>query len=85
MKWEECSFVISSKERKKIFLCLVRPKTPTEISKELKKSVPQVSRTLKLFVSKELVECKTPKARKGRIYALTNKGEKLLEYFKEKI
>jgi len=84
MKWEECSFVISSKERKKIFLCLVKPKIPTEISKELKKSVPQVSRTLKLFVNRGLVECKTPEAKKGRIYALTKKGEELLEYFKEK-
>ena len=84
MDWEKCSFLLSSKERKKIFLALMKPKTPTQIAKEVKKGVPQVSRTLKLLVEEGLVECKTPEARKGRIYAMTKEGEKLLEHFKEK-
>lgn len=84
MNWEEYSFVVRSKERKRIFLLLVRPKTPSEISRELSKKAAQVSRTLKQFSEKGLVECKTPNYKIGRVYALTKKGEKLLEHFKEK-
>lgn len=84
MNWEEYSFVVRSKERKRIFLLLVRPKTPSEISRELSKKAPQVSRTLKQFSEKGLIECKTPSNKIGRVYILTKKGKKLLEYFKEK-
>ncbi len=85
MNWKEYSLIVRSKERKQIFSALVNPRTPTEIARGLKKSVPQISRTLKLFVDNGLVECKTPEMRKGRIYALTKKGEKLLEQFKKEI
>jgi len=82
--WKSLSFVMRSKNRINIFKTLVTPQTPSSMSKKNNLNIKSISRTL-IELSKEgLVECKTPEAKKGRIYALTKKGEELLEYFKEK-
>ena len=79
MDWELYSFVVRSERRKSIILSLEKPKTPTEIAKEIKASTPHVSRSLKEFVEKGLVRCLTPKAKVGRVYELTEKGKEIRE------
>jgi len=82
MDWELYSFIVRSDRRKGILVSLNKPKTPTEISKEVKVSVAHVSRTLKEFSKKGIIECLTPKAKVGRIYQLTAEGKILLEMLK---
>ncbi len=77
--WDLLSFVLRSKQRQQILLKLKQPKIPTQIAKETGLAVSHVSRTLKEFVEKGLVECKTPNEKVGKIYALTEKGKRVLE------
>jgi len=82
MKWTTYSFVIRGKTRKKIFLALENPKTPSQMAAELKVSTTHVSRALKELSDKGLVKCLTPAEKFGRIYHLTGTGKKLLDVFK---
>jgi len=82
MKWTTYSFVIRGRTRKRIFLALERPKTPSQVATELKLSTTHVSRALKELSDKGLVKCLTPAEKFGRIYHLTGTGRKLLEVFK---
>jgi len=68
---------VRSKERRKIVVSLGKPKTPTEIAKELKLGVSHISRTLKEFKERGLVECLTPNQRMGKVFVLTDKGEEI--------
>lgn len=77
--WDLLSFVLRSKQRQQILLTLKQPTTPTQIAKETGLAVSHVSRTLKEFTERGLIECKTPSERVGKIYALTEKGRKVLE------
>ena len=83
MNWKLLSFILKSKRRKQIILSLEVSKTPTEIASEIKVSVSHVRRTLKEFSKKNLVKCKTPNEKKGRIYILTNEGKKVLKQLKK--
>jgi predicted transcriptional regulator len=76
--WELCSYVVRGKNRRRVFLALETPKTPTQISKELKIHLPHVSRSLAELESKKLVECLTPSEKVGRIYRLSGKGRRVL-------
>lgn len=58
-------------------------RTPSQIAKDLKVSTTQVSRTLKQFEKKGLVECLTPDSKMGKIYILTEKGKELLAEFEK--
>ncbi len=82
MEWEDYSFIIRGKTRREIFLSLQKPKTPSQISRELKISTTHVSRALKEFSDKNLVKCLTPKEKSGRVYKLTGSGEKILDTLK---
>lgn len=55
------------------------PITPKEISEELNIHFSQVSRTLFELEKEELIECTTPKRKKGRIYRTTQKGKNVLQ------
>jgi len=79
MDWEVYSFVIRGKIRKTVFLALYRPKTPSEISREIKVSTTHVSRSIKELEELNLVNCMTPKLKLGRVYKLTKKGEVILK------
>lgn len=82
MNWKLYSFVVRSEQRKRIIVSLEKPKTPTEIAKELKVSTSHVSRTLSEFVTKGIVECLTPKERIGKVYQLTKNGMDILREMK---
>lgn len=82
MKWTTYSFVIRGRTRKRIFLALENPMTPSKIAGELKLSTTHVSRALKELSDKGLVKCLTPAEKFGRIYHLTGAGRNLLDVFK---
>ena len=83
MSWEDVAFILRSRQRKEIILLLESPKTPTQLSKHLKASVPNTSLKLAALLKKGLVECVNPKDSKGRIYKLTKRGEAALEMIKD--
>ena len=80
--WGECSYVIRGKNRRRVFLVLESPKTPTQLSDELKIHLSHVSRALGELEVKKLVTCLTPSEKVGRIYRLTEKGRKVLKLVK---
>jgi len=82
--WDLIGFVISSDYRKKLLFTLKeRPKTPKELSKETKLCFSHVSITLKKLSEKNLVKCLNPIMKKGRVYSITDKGDKILESLKK--
>lgn len=80
--WEECSYVIRGKNRRRVFLALETLKTPTQLSDELKIHLSHVSRALGELESKKLVVCLTPAEKVGRIYRLTERGKRVLKMVK---
>jgi len=83
MSWKDVSFVLKSKKRRELLLLLEIPKTPTQISKYMKASLPNISLKLSDFIEMELVECINPKDVKGKIYRLTDKGKEVVKKIKE--
>ena len=77
--WKLCSYAIRGKNRRRVFLALESPKTPTQLSKELKIHLPHVSRSLNELESRKLVECLTPAEKVGRIYRLSERGRRVLK------
>ena len=55
-------------------------KRPSDISKEKNMSLSDVSRALKGLKDNGFVECLNEKAKQGRLYQITKKGKKSLEY-----
>ena len=53
-------------------------KIPSKIAKDTDIMQNHMSATLKQLKEHELVECINPEVRKGRLYRLTDKGEKLV-------
>lgn len=72
------SFVLASEYRKIIIKELkVNYRTPKALSEKIEKPMSHTSKTLKELKDKDIVICKTPKKRKGRIYDLTELGEEI--------
>jgi len=82
MSWRDVSFILRSGKRKMIILLLETPRTPTQLSKLMKASLPNVSLKLGDLVRRGLVECLNPRESKGRIYRLTERGERVLRMIK---
>jgi len=79
-EWDDLGFVYSSRYRKKVMEVLaIQPCTPTIIAAKTKIRTPHVSRALSELEDHGLVVCLTPQRRRGRIYALTEKGQRLAE------
>ncbi len=53
-------------------------KIPTAIAKDSEIRPNHISKVLAELKEHELVECINPEVRKGRLYRLTNKGEKII-------
>lgn len=83
MDWSKYSFVVRSKNRKLILLCLSKPKTPTQIAEELKLNLPHVSRAIRELEREGLVECLTPNEKIGRVYKRTELGEEIVNALQE--
>jgi len=79
MNWRLYSFVLRGKLRKSIMMSLkVRPKVSSEIARELKTSLPNISKAMNELKKKGLVECLTPELKVGRVYALTKIGKEIV-------
>ena len=81
MDWEAYSFLVRSKFRIKILTSLKHAKTPTQLAEVTDSSLPKISQTLNDLKKQSIVECMNPKQKTGRLYALTDKGLELLEYY----
>ena len=80
--WQLISFIKRSKYRELVLKALSNPKIPTQIKKEVKIDKAHVTRALQSLMDKELVVCHTPKARKYKIFQITNKGLMILKQLK---
>lgn len=76
----EISYVQISKYREKVMRSLDDDvKIPTVIAKDSEIRPNHISKVLSELKAHELVECINPEARKGRLYRLTDKGEKIVK------
>ena len=79
----EISYVNISKYRTKVMKTLDEEvKIPTVIARDSGIRTNHVSKVLSELKAHELIECINPEARKGRLYRLTDKGEKVTENIK---
>lgn len=79
----EISYVQISSYRTKVMKSLEGDvKIPSAIAKDSGIKTNHISKVLAELKTHELVECINPEVRKGRLYRLTNKGEKIIEELK---
>lgn len=78
--WKEVGYIQSSKYRTKVMKSLDgETKIPSQIAKDTDILQNHMSATLRQLKEHELVECINPEVRKGRLYRLTDKGEKIID------
>ena len=82
-KWDNVSFIVRSGPRKKVFLALAEPKTPTQLSKELKLNVGFVSNIIIDLLKRDLIECLSPNEKRHRFYQISKNGQNLLKDLKK--
>ena len=76
----EISYVEISQYRKKVMKSLDgNVKIPSVIARDSGIRTNHISKVLGELKAHELVECINPEVRKGRLYRLTDKGEKIVE------
>lgn len=78
-KWDNVSFIVRSGPRKKVFLALAEPKTPTQLSKELKLNVGFVSNIIIDLLERDLIECLSPNEKRHRFYQVSKKGKEIIK------
>lgn len=77
---ELLSYVLSGKIRRRILESLREvEKTPTILSKEIQTHQSTTSRALADLQQKSLVKCITPNAKLSRLYAITERGKKIIQ------
>ena len=80
----EISYVEISKYRSKVMKSLEGDvKIPTAIAKDSGIRTNHISKVLSELKAHELVECINPEVKKGRLYRLTDKGEKVAHNLKD--
>lgn len=78
---ESIAYIKLSKHRQKVFLSIgSKLKIPSEISKDTKLKIDDVSRALRGLKNKDLVVCLNEKDKRARLYELTKKGKEVLKY-----
>ena len=76
---KEYGYVTASKYRTKVMKSLDgEAKIPSQIAKDTDIMQNHMSATLKQLREHKLVECINPEVRKGRLYRLTDNGEKII-------
>ena len=76
---KEYGYVTASKYRTKVMKSLDgETKIPSKIAKDANIRQNHISAILKQLKEHELVECINPEVKKGRIYKLTENGEKII-------
>ena len=77
------AFIMKSNLRRHVLELVQKPKTAKMISKELRKHIQSISRTLIEMEKKNMVKCVNPKDDRFRFYQITTKGESVLKKVKE--
>lgn len=81
LDWDRVSFVVRSRHREAVLRQLREgPQTPSGLAKRLNISISHASQLLSSLSTKGLVACLTPSAVRGRLYALTKKGQEVLAH-----
>lgn len=81
--WKDYSFIMRGKQRRIVIKVIDRPMTVTEIKKKTDLSLSETSRVLRRFKSEGLAKCINPEDALGRVYQLTDRGEKIKEKIKK--
>ncbi len=81
--WDDISFVVRNKNRKRVFNILEKPKTPTQISKELQLNIGYVSNIIIELLKRKLIKCLSPNEKRHRFYKITPKGQNVLKGVRE--
>lgn len=76
-EWDDISFVVRNKNRRKVFDNLEKPKTPTDLSKGLEINIGFVSNILIELQGRKLIECLTPNEKRNRYYRISTKGKRI--------
>lgn len=80
MDVEKYAWVKASDYRERVLLAMAgKPRTPKEIAEETDYYLSHVSNTLSDLADEDLAHCLTPDRRKGRLWALTDAGEDIVE------
>lgn len=79
MDWEKYSFVVRSKNRKKVLKNLDSPKTPSQLREKTGINLSHISRALSELKEEGIVKCLTPNQKLGRVYKRTEVGEEIAE------
>ena len=77
--WEDYGYVERGKLRKRVLKALDKPKTPKQVSRELKIHLAEASRVLLELRHRGLVECLTPNLKSGRVYGIIKRGKDVLK------
>ncbi len=83
MDWELYSFVVGSKYRRKVMLCLDVERTPSQIARKTGINTSHVSRVLTELEEKKLVKCLLPKKKVGRVYKMATPGKVIFDKLRE--
>jgi len=78
-------YVKAARNRLKVLKVLYKPQTPTEVGKSTGLGLNLASRALANLSKEGLVRCVNPDDKVGKIYKRTEKGENVLEHFKERL
>ena len=78
-KWDNISFIVRSSPRKKVFLALQEPKTPTQLSKDLGINIGFISNILIDLQKRELIKCLSTNEKRHRFYQISKKGKEILK------
>ena len=77
--WRLYAWVMRGSRRRRIVAALNKPRLPTELKKEARTSLTNVSKVLRAMQDKGLVSCLTPENKTGKLYSLTEKGLRIRE------
>lgn len=77
--WEDIAFLKQSKTAIDLLKRLEKPKTPSELAKELNLHQQSVSNTLSKLLQRKMVYCVTPERHNYRHYKINDKGKKILK------
>ena len=79
MDLTKADYVLRSKIRLNLLISLKsKPKTPTQISKEISSHITHVSEALKQLEMKGYISCLNPDDKRNKVYYITEDGKNLL-------
>lgn len=83
--WDAVGYVIASKYRIAVVETLAsNPETPTAIAEETDLGITHISRALRRLEERDVIELIVPEdQQKGRLYDLTEKGERVEQQLEE--